>query len=57
MNDKEIVISIEGKSTDGAIKINLDNYDEKLIDMLYMSEIKKILLQVINGELQGEDKQ
>lgn len=48
---KEIIISMYGNKTEGSIKINLDNYNEKLIDMLYIPQIKKILKEIIAEEL------
>nr|DAW34331.1 MAG TPA: hypothetical protein [Caudoviricetes sp.] len=51
-NYDSIEIRIYGKQANGALKINLDNYNEKLIDMLYVPSIKKILKQVIEKELE-----
>lgn len=53
--EKEIIISIQGEKAEGCISINLDNYNEKLIDMLYMKSIKEMLIKVIEEELKGED--
>lgn len=48
---KEIIISMHGDKAEGSIKINLDNYNSKLIDMLYIPQIKKILNEIIAEEL------
>lgn len=51
---KEIIITIQGEKAEGSIKINLDNYNEKLVDMLYMKNIKDILIKTINEEMKEE---
>lgn len=51
-NYDSLEIRIYGKQASGALKINLDNYNEKLIDMLYVPSIKNILKQVIEKELE-----
>lgn len=53
--DNCIDISFIGKVSEGALRINLDNYNEKLIDMLYMPQIKKILLKMIKEEMKKNE--
>ena len=52
---KSIIISMNGSKTEGCIEINLDNYNPKLIDMLYIPQIKKILKQMIDEELKKDN--
>ena len=53
--DNCIDISFIGKASEGSLRINLDNYNEKLIDMLYMPQIKKILLKMIKEEMKKNE--
>lgn len=52
-----IEIHMFGRTTDGAIKINLDNYkDKKLLDILYMPQIKRMLEKMIEEELKKNEE-
>lgn len=47
-----IEINMYGSITSSSIRINLDNYNSKLLDMLYIPQIKKILEEMIEKELE-----
>ena len=52
-----VEIHIFGSITEGNIKINLDNYkDEKILDLLYLPQIKKTLIDVIKTELEKQNE-
>lgn len=52
MKNKNIDIEIYSYSSEAAIRINLENYNPKLLDMLYMPQIREKLEQVIKEQLE-----